>query len=130
MNNYRLTGVRGATTANENNSEAIFDATVELVTNLVELNQIKEEDIVHVIFTVSPDITADFPAKGARLGLKWDKVPMICAQEIAVSLNIKYCIRVLIATYSSLPRDQIKHIYLREASKLRPDLNYNQYADI
>lgn len=124
MDNSRLVGIRGATTADENTSAAIFEATVELVSNLVKINNIKDDDIVHVIFTVSPDITADFPAKGARLSLKWDQVPMICAQEIDVPLNIKYCIRVLITTYTELPKDSIKHIYLKGASRLRPDLSY------
>jgi chorismate mutase len=130
MDNKRLFGVRGATTADKNNPEAIYEATVEMVSQLVSTNKIEQEDIVHVIFTVSPDITADFPAKAARLGLGWDTVPMICAQEIDVPLEIKFCIRILITTYSRLARDQIKHIYLKEASKLRPDLSVNKAKDV
>lgn len=118
-----LVGIRGATTASENTSQSIFNVTVELLTKLIEYNQLDKEKIVHVIFTVSPDITADFPAKAARIGLGWDRVPMICAQEIDVPLEIKYCIRILITTYSHLQRDQIKHIYLQNATKLRPDLS-------
>lgn len=126
MDNYRLISIRGATTADENTASAIYEATVELMSTLVEINNINKNDIVHVIFTVSPDITADFPAKAARLGLKWDDVPMICAQEIDVPLNISYCIRVLITMYSTLTKDKIRHIYLKEAAKLRPDLKYTR----
>lgn len=118
-----LVGIRGATTASDNTSQAIFDATIELLSKLIDFNQLDKDKIVHVIFTVSPDITADFPAKAARLGLGWDRVPMICAQEIDVPLEINYCIRILITTYSHLQRNQIKHIYLQNATRLRPDLS-------
>lgn len=123
MKSERLYGIRGATTADLNTSDAILESTAELVSKLVESNKIDTEDIVHVIFTVSPDITADFPAKAARIKLGWDTVPMICAQEIDVKLEIKYCIRVLITTYSSLQKSEIKHLYLKDAAKLRPDLS-------
>jgi chorismate mutase len=126
MNTKRLYGFRGATTADENTSEAIYTATLEMVSHLIDINNIEKDEIVHVIFTVSPDITADFPAKGARIGLTWDTVPMICAQEIDVRLEIKYCIRVLVTAYSGLKKDQIRHIYLKEAAKLRPDLSINE----
>lgn len=126
MENNRLFGVRGATTADSNTSEDIHSSTVELVKTLIKVNQINKDDIVHVIFTVSPDITADFPAKGARISLGWDDVPMICAQEIDVPLKIKYCIRVLITTYLNIPKNKVKHIYLRSAAQLRPDLSINK----
>lgn len=123
MQNSRLVGIRGATTADKNTSEDIFEVSVELLQKLVEFNELDKNEIVHCIFTVSPDITADFPAKAARLGLGWNRVPMICAQEIDVPLEIKRCIRVLITTYSHLEKEQIRHIYLRDAAKLRPDLS-------
>ncbi len=65
MSNNTLVGVRGATTSDNNTSEAIYEASVELVSKLVNINEIDKNEIVHVIFTVSPDITADFPAKAA-----------------------------------------------------------------
>lgn len=126
MSDLRLLGIRGATTADTNTSEDIYNSTVELMKKLVDFNEIDKNEIVHCIFTVSPDITADFPAKAARLGLGWDRVPMICAQEIDVPLKIKHCIRVLITTYSHLEKTKIKHIYLREAAKLRPDLSLDE----
>lgn len=122
----QLVGIRGATTADSNTPEAIYDASVELVSKLVEINTIDKNQIVHVIFTVSPDITADFPAKAARLGLGWDTVPMICAQEIDVPLEIKHCIRMLITMYTHLDKNKIRHIYLKDAAKLRPDLSLDK----
>ncbi|MGD9580130.1 MAG: chorismate mutase [Vampirovibrionia bacterium] len=121
--NLQLVGIRGATTADSNTPEAIYEASVELVSKLVDINAIDKNQIVHVIFTVSPDITADFPAKAARLGLGWDTVPMICAQEIDVPLEIKHCIRMLITMYTHLDKAKIRHIYLKDAAKLRPDLS-------
>ena len=122
----QLVGIRGATTADTNTPEAIYEASVELVSKLVEINNIDKTQIVHVIFTVSPDITADFPAKAARLGLGWDTVPMICAQEIDVPLKIKHCIRMLITMYTHLDKSKIRHIYLKDAAKLRPDLSLDK----
>lgn len=122
----QLVGIRGATTADTNTPEAIYEASVELVSKLVEINKIDKNQIVHVIFTVSPDITADFPAKAARLGLGWDTVPMICAQEIDVPLKIKHCIRMLITMYTHLDKSKIRHIYLKDAAKLRPDLSLDK----
>ena len=122
----QLVGIRGATTADTNTPEAIYEASVELVSKLVEINNIDKNQIVHVIFTVSPDITADFPAKAARLGLGWDTVPMICAQEIDVPLKIKHCIRMLITMYTHLDKSKIRHIYLKDAAKLRPDLSLDK----
>lgn len=122
----QLVGIRGATTADTNTPEAIYEASVELVSKLVEINKIDKNQIVHVIFTVSPDITADFPAKAARLGLGWDTVPMICAQEIDVPLEIKHCIRMLITMYTHLDKSKIRHIYLKDAAKLRPDLSLDK----
>lgn len=119
----RLFGIRGATNADSNSSEDIHNATVELLSQLIDHNCINKENIVHVIFTVSPDITADFPAKGARISLNWDNVPMICAQEVDVPGPIKYCIRVLITAYLDIPKDNVKHIYLKQAALLRPDLS-------
>ena len=126
MSNKTLVGVRGATTSDSNTSDAIYEASVELVSKLVKINEIDKNEIVHVIFTVSPDITADFPAKAARLGLGWNTVPMICAQEIGVPLEIKYCIRMLITMYTHLPKEKIRHIYLKDAAKLRPDLRFEE----
>ena len=126
MTNERLYGIRGATTADANTSEAVLKSTADLLAKLVEKNKINTDDIVHVIFTVSPDITADFPAKGARIKLGWDTVPMICAQELDVPSSVKYCIRVLITAYSALPKSEIQHLYLKNSAKLRPDLSLNK----
>jgi chorismate mutase len=122
METRRLFGIRGATTADSNTPEAIDTCTTELTQKILKDNNIAKEDIVQVIYTVSPDITADYPAKYARVRLDWDDVPMICAQEIDVKESPKYCIRILITAYLETTKDKIIPVYIKGAEKLRPDL--------
>lgn len=112
--------VRGAITVRDNSSEEIDRATLELLSKVIELNDI--EDIISVIFTMTPDLNAEFPAKSARVHLGWDDVPMVCASEIPVPGSIERCIRVMITFNTLKNRDEIRHVYLREARSLRPDL--------
>lgn len=114
--------VRGATTVENNIAEEIYLATVELLKKMIENNSIDSNEIVNVIFTLTHDLDAAFPAKAARVHLGWDNVPMICTQEIPVPDSLKNCIRVLITFNTSKPKNEIRHIYLREAQSLRPDL--------
>lgn len=116
-------GLRGAITLNENTKDQIKEATLKLLNDLINLNNLDKDDISSVIFTLTPDLNADFPAKYARIHLGWDDVPMICAQEIPVENSLKQCIRVLITFNTSLKKHELKHVYLGEAKKLRPDLS-------
>lgn len=89
-------GIRGAITAEENTKEAIKNATIELLNELIQLNNIKTENISHVIFTTTTDLNAEFPAKFARLELGWNNVAMMCFHELDVPNSLSMCIRVLI----------------------------------
>ena len=122
MNNIVSRAVRGATTVENNTAEEIHSATVELLKKMTEENAINPEDIVNVIFTLTHDLNAGFPAKSARVELHWDEVPMICTQEIPVPDSLQKCIRVLITFNTNKSLKEIKHVYLREARTLRPDL--------
>lgn len=115
--------IRGATTVEENTKEAINIATVKLLRKMLSQNKITKEDISHVIFTLTKDVNADFPAKFARIELGFDNVPMICSNEIEVPGAMPLCIRVLMVINSDILQNEIHHIYLNEAKKLRPDLN-------
>ena len=94
-------GIRGAITAEENSSEAIGAATIKLLQAIMEKNNIETDSISHVIFTVTKDLNADFPAKYARVNLKWKEVPMMCMNEMAVPTGLAQCIRVLIVVNCS-----------------------------
>jgi len=115
-----LRGLRGATTAAANTSDAILDATAELLRALQHANGFKPEDVESAIFTSSPDLTAEYPARAAR-GLGWLDVPLLGAAEVAVPDGLARCIRVLLHFYTTKPQRELKHTYLRGAAKLRPD---------
>lgn len=119
---WKIRGVRGATTVEANTSEQIEEATVELLEKIVEENNIEVEDISHVTFTVTHDIDADFPAKFARTHLKWNNVAMICTREIPVPGSVQMCVRALIVINTKLSHKEVNHVYLRGAKALRPDL--------
>ena len=111
-------GIRGAITAEENTSEAIGSATIRLLQTIMDKNNIEPDSISHVIFTVTKDLNADFPAKYARVNLKWKEVPMMCMNEMAVPTGLAKCIRVLIVVNCS-ETFQPEFIYLDGAANLR-----------
>lgn len=115
-----LRGLRGATTAATNTRDAILDATEELIRALQEANGFIPEDVESAIFTSSPDLTAEYPARAARR-LGWDSVPLLGASEVAVPDGVQRCIRLLLHLYTTKPPGELKHIYLRGAATLRPD---------
>ena len=116
----KLRGARGATTAEANTSEAIVEATMELLNAMVKANGIKEEEVASVTFTSTPDLSAEYPARAAG-ALGWDALALLGAQEVAKPGGVPRCIRVLIHWNTELAQAQIRHVYLRGAKILRPD---------
>ena len=123
LNNIYQRGVRGAITVDENNQEELKKATVELLGAMLEENKIETKDIAFAIFTITNDINCDFPAKFARLYCGFSKVPMMCYNEADIKGSIEKCLRILLVVNTSKTQDEIKHIYLKEARKLRLDLS-------
>ncbi len=115
-----MRGIRGATQIEANTVEAMEEAVAELCSLLVERNAIRPEEIGWAIFTVTHDLDADFPARAARARCGWHMVPMICSREIPVPGSLPRTIRVLLHV-ESLDRP-VRHVYLRGARALRPDL--------
>jgi len=115
-------GVRGATTVERNERGEILARTEELLRALVERNGIEVSDIVSALFSVTDDIDAEFPAVAARR-LGWMYTPLMCTREIPVPGSLPLCVRVLLHVNSDRPQEDIIHLYLREARKLRPDLD-------
>ena len=117
-----MRGVRGATTVDADEADQLLDATRELLEAILAANPgMRTEDIGSVIFTLTNDLCSGFPALAARR-IGWDSVPMVCAREIPVPGSLPRCIRVLLHWNTDIHQDGIRHIYLREAVKLRPDL--------
>jgi len=116
-------GIRGAIVSTGNQPEAILSATRELLDAILVNNPtLKPEDIASAIFTVTDDLTSVYPAQAARQ-LGWNRVPLMCAQEIPVPGSLPRCIRVLIHWNTELSQSDVRHVYLGEAEKLRPDLS-------
>lgn len=113
--------LRGATTVAADDPDAIGEATRELLSQIMAANALAPADVVSVIFTVTADLRSDFPARAAR-DLGWVDVPLLCTVEIPVPNALARCIRVLMHVETTRVRDAMKHIYLREARTLRPDL--------
>jgi len=113
-------GIRGAITVEDNTAEAILSATGELLTAIAGANDLRPEDMASAIFTVTPDLTAAFPAQAAR-EIGWTDVALLDAQEIPVPGSLARCIRVLIHWNTDRPRNKVVHVYLRGATALRPD---------
>ena len=114
-----IRGIRGATTVERNEREEILAATTELLRVIVRLNGLRSEDVAYVLFTVTPDLDADFPAFAAR-ELGWADVPLMCGREIPVPGALERCIRVLVSWNTVRSQREIRHAFLRRAKELRP----------
>ena len=116
-----LRALRGATTVAANEAGAIVAGTSELLTEMLDRNEVGVDDLVSVIFTTTPDLDAEFPAAAARaLGIA--HVPLLCAQEIAVPGDVDRCVRVLMHLYTERDYASLRHVYLAGARQLRSDL--------
>ena len=115
-----IAAVRGAVQVVANRADDIREATARLLLALLAANRLAVSDIVSAIFTATPDLDADFPAHAARR-LGWTDVPLLGAGEVPVPGGLPRCIRVLLHFYTTQPQRGLKHMYLREAAKLRPD---------
>ncbi len=116
-----IRGVRGATTVESNANEAILEATQELLGIMIERNGIVEDDVASVLFSATPELDDTFPAKAARL-MGWTRTALMGFQEADVKHGLPMCIRVLIHWNTNKSIDEIRHVFLREAVALRPDL--------
>jgi chorismate mutase len=114
-------GIRGATTVERDDAAIILAATEELVREIVASNDLKPEDVASALFTVTPDLRAEFPAAAARR-MGWTMVPLLNFTEIGVPGRLERCIRVLVHVNTERSQQEMVHVYLREAVSLRPDL--------
>ncbi len=119
-------GLRGATSASADTRDAILEATRELLNEMLRANGIADfDEIVSIVLTTTPDLTATYPAEAAReLGMNF--VPLLCASEIAVPGRLPRCVRVLMHVNTDTPARDMVHVYLREAKSLRPDVQSAQ----
>jgi chorismate mutase len=113
--------VRGAVQINADQRDAILEGTAELVTEVMARNELTPGDVISVLFTATPDLTAEFPALAARK-IGFQDVPLICATEIAVPGAMPRVVRLMAHVETDRPRSAIQHVYLRGAAALRLDM--------
>ena len=119
-----IRAIRGATTAQNNTKDEIFNATIEMMNEIISINDINISDIADIIFTVTPDLTAVFPAAAVReMGIT--DVPLLDMAAPDIDAALKKCIRVMVHINTDKENDALKHVYLRGAKALRPDLVRN-----
>ncbi len=119
-------GIRGATTATRNTSEAIVDATTELLAELDRLNDLQRDEVCFAYFTTTFDLDAEFPALAARR-MGWTGVPLLCGNDMVVPgpnpRSLPMCIRILLLYNTDKAQSEMKSAYLRGAQAIRADLD-------
>jgi chorismate mutase len=115
-------GVRGATTADSNTRDDILTATRQLLALMIRLNGIEPQYVASAVFSLTRDLDAEFPALAARQ-LGWLDVPLLCTYEVDVPGSLRRCVRVLIHWNTDKPQNEIRHVYVKEAERLRPDIS-------
>ncbi|MGC4941491.1 chorismate mutase [Kribbella sp. DT2] len=113
--------IRGATQLDADEREHLLERTAELVRAVLQANDLASEDLISILFTVTPDLSSEFPAvAGRQIGLT--DVPLMCMQEIAVPHALPRVVRMMLHTETPRSREKIQHVYLHGATALRPDL--------
>ena len=112
--------IRGATTA-DNTKESIIDSTKKLLLEILKVNKLDIVQIISVLFTATADLDRAYPAVAAReMGMT--DAALMCVQEMHVAGSLPGCIRVLVTAETDIPQKDVRHVYLRGARVLRPDL--------
>ncbi|WP_282935627.1 chorismate mutase [Paenibacillus sp. RC67] len=116
-------GIRGATTVEHDEKNEVLEATRELLHQIIIENAIIPEEIACVFVTVTNDLTTTFPAVAIRQYPGWELVPLMCSLEVPVEGSLPKCIRLMVMANTEKKQDEIIHVYLKEAMRLRPDLS-------
>lgn len=117
----RIRALRGAIKVEGDEKEEIIESTREVLEGLLERNGVDSDDIITVIFTATDDLHSEFPAVAMRrMGLS--HIPCLCARELDIKGALTECVRVLMFVYTDKDKNQLRHVYLREARQLRMDL--------
>lgn len=128
MQGVKMRGIRGAIDVSSNNSQEILEATRELLKEIFDQNQLQQEDIAAIFFTMTDDLNAAYPAEAVRqMGGKY--IPLFCSREIDVPGSLPRCVRAMVLAHINKAPEEIRHIYLRGAAGLRKDLHDEVYRE-
>ena len=112
-------GIRGANIVSANNKESILAATEELLVEMTQANKIEIKNIAAIFFTTTPDLDAEFPAVATRK-LGWPpNLALLCGHEMNVPNDLPRCLRILMLVNTDKEPEEITHVYLGEAKKLK-----------
>jgi monofunctional chorismate mutase len=115
-----IRAIRGATTA-QNTKDSIIENTKELLEEILKVNELDIDQIISVLFTATADLDAAYPAVAAReMGMV--DAALMCVREMHVDGSLPRCIRVQVTAEMDISQKDVKHVYLKEAWALRPDL--------
>lgn len=117
-----MRGIRGAITVESDDEESIWQAGETLIAEITQRNQLQPEDIGAIIFSMTDDLQAAFPTTGVRRLPGFEYVPLFDARQCAINGSLPKCIRALVLADTAIPQREIRHVYLKGAAKLRPDL--------
>lgn len=113
--------IRGAITVENNSADEILAATEKMLKTIIDENNLKIDDMISMLFSLTPDLDAVFPARAARnMGIV--DVPLMCMSEIPIDGALEKCVRILLHVNSDKSLKEINHVYLGGAVVLRPDL--------
>ena len=115
-------GIRGAITVENDTPENIEKATVELFSKIIELNDLKLDDVSHIIFTMTKDLKTAYPAKFLRKHFDTALIPLMCMAELDIEGSLQKCLRLLVVFNTPKTQAEIQHVYLGGARVLRSDL--------
>lgn len=117
-----MVSIRGATTVKANDKVEIIEATKELLLKIENDNKLIKENVISILFSSTKDLNIEYPAKAARL-LGYTQCGLMCLNEMDVLDSIRKCIRAMVLYQGNIDQKDVKHVYLKEAKTLRPDLN-------
>lgn len=118
-----MVSIRGATTVENNNRLEIINCTKELINDIEIKNNLKKDNVICILFSSTKDLNAEYPAKAARL-LEYTQCGLMCFPEMDIINSIEKCIRIMVLYQDfNIEQHNVKHIYLKGAKTLRPDLN-------
>lgn len=117
----RVKALRGAVTAGTDSKDEVIQCTTEMLEEMLDRNDVGTDDVVYIFFTATGDITSEFPAAAVRkIGLS--HVPVLCARELDIEGSLPLTIRAMMLINTDKAREQLRHVYLRDARQLRTDL--------
>ena len=124
-----MRGIRGAITVSADHPDEILKETKKLVLEMAKENDVEPDQVASVIISTTTDISSAFPAKAVRTIDDWTYVPVMCTHEMDVPGSMPLCIRVMLHANTAKSQQEINHIYMNDAVKLRPDLIKDSKVD-